>query len=186
MLSASRGQSLSGPFPGKHVWHVLRALQFSQNVASGPRVTEILRLPWKILNRKNLNCSGLKLSENTGLFRILLHWACNVCHMLLPPSPLGLSCLTNRQLPGVECGIVNCEGWLACQPVWLEPGCWRRLTAAPFTWCAASTWIPLIKRRVTSKHQKHQQPEILKYLPLVSFFTSASGSFQIVFSFFNL
>lgn len=57
-------------------------------------------------------------------------------HMLLLPSPLGLSCLPNGQLPRVEYGIVKQEGWPACQPILLEPLGWKLLTATPSASCA--------------------------------------------------
>lgn len=150
-LFASGEQSLNGHSPGNHEAGLTctnSSVLFSELHWDPSQRDVCLAFLGKYLN----HCVP-KLSENTGLFKFILHWGeGTACHTWICPTPLGLSCLPNRQLLGVACGIVNHQGWPACQPVWLEP--WKCLTATPFTLSAESTMSSLIKRRVTPKHQK--------------------------------
>jgi hypothetical protein len=144
----------------------------------------------EMLRRKKIEPLSLSFQRTWVSLGLLCIEQSSVCHRLISPSPLGLSCLPNRQLPGVECGIVNHEGWLACQPVWLEPGCERCLTATLcIVWGEHPNLLSLGRELPQNTRTLSTAWRLSSGFLYISFFMMTaleSDGFQIFFSFFNL
>lgn len=78
--------------------------------------------------------------------------------MLILASPLGLSCLPNRQLPRAKCGIVKWGGVASLSACPARTGRLEAPDSSPFCVVDRAPESSLIRRRVLPEHLKYWQP----------------------------